>query len=127
MSDVKERSLNLLKKIRNMYRDNPESWCQDVYAKNKSGVEIDDLDSKDIYQCCLSGAIFIYSTSDDEIGFCNNELSKTIDFINIVSWNDDPERTSHDVVEALDKTIKRLERWSFGKLWSLVSGTLVNR
>lgn len=107
MSD-KLLMIQILKGARDLLSD-PTHWTQGTYARAPGGFEV-FVDDPRAARWCLMGALsrqgfgnFVYSDTLKAIRKSNN-----IDLVSI--WNDEPNRTHAQVLEAIDNTIAAIEK-----------------
>jgi hypothetical protein len=75
-------------------------WCQGVSALDSQGNGVVP-ESPSASRWCIHGALSrVYGEGTDDAHF---RLAKSIGFWTTIHWNDDPNRTQAEVVEALKK------------------------
>jgi hypothetical protein len=105
-----------LKKVRKFIE---RGWCQGYFALNKEGREV-DARSRSACKWCLIGAI-CKTTPDIRFlhikNIVENELDKDIcsrarsqHQNSIEGWNDKPGRTQKQVLNLIDRVLKKLEK-----------------
>jgi hypothetical protein len=92
-----------------------KGWTQDAEARNAAGADIQDVDPafEDVEPVCwcAAGAIFWatgideYSTAADVLVAAIGERTRHF----IPQWNDAPERTQAEVLQAFDRAIELAE------------------
>lgn len=100
MKDVTQNLINARKII-----ESPENWTQGQYAANENQEEVDWEDTQATCFCTI-GAI---RKGKNKIDFEEEEyyiFSKATNIYNIPGWNDNPNRTHAEVLEAFDKAIE---------------------
>lgn len=97
----------------------PDRWTQGVSARDVYGMEVDP--ENPTAKCfCLTGALararyeaFGYSfIGDNSFGRAHALLPRAVDYkfeLSVPKWNDDPNRTHHEVLKALDAAIAKAE------------------
>lgn len=111
-----------LELVNDMIRIINKGWCQENYYVDDKGVEVVQPDGEDdVAACCIHGALIVarkthFGSSNwagmQSIGVANKVydlLAQQLGHVNIVAYNDAPERTKEDVLELLGKIKAELE------------------
>lgn len=105
MSDRKE--IPEVAHLRRMRRRIVKGWCQEVYAKDEQGNEVDYSDKK-ACSWCLSGAAFATRKGR---GYNDTlEMFKRANAIGYVPGYNDRVKSQAEVLAALDKAIRYARR-----------------
>ena len=75
-------------------------WCQYTYAMDNDGHDT-CWEDKNACAFCVVGAIYNCYGSGNKGLKIEEELSNFLNTSDITSWNDDPERTKDEIVQAL--------------------------
>lgn len=97
--------VEILEKTRDLLSD-PVSWTQHTWARNERG-ELTDYRGADACKFCIGGAFFRTAEGSERsvrIRAWDHVMVAT--YSNTFIWNDAPERTHAEVLEALDKAIE---------------------
>lgn len=103
--------VEILRGVRDLY-SNHSAWTYGCSARDATGKQT-DINSETAVCWCLDGALCRVGGSIDSRP-AGTELNVTIlkdrgSFQSYISWNDDADRSVHDVLSLLDRTIARLE------------------
>jgi hypothetical protein len=80
----------------------PERWTKNAVARNQYGAAIPHTHDPDACKWCLYGALLRVYGSGNYWPF-EDKLLKTLGRETVAPWNDDPERTHAQVLEAVTK------------------------
>lgn len=85
-------------------------WCQDVLARDSEGEDV-PVFSPRACQWCLTGAVH-RASNDDLTVACDamSTLRTMLGEVDLSGWNDCPERTEREVVDAMECCENWLER-----------------
>jgi len=92
--------------LREMKKKIEKGWCQGTYARNVKGERTGVFDL-DACQFCLAGA-FLLVRSELNLAYSVADLNNFIKrkrFVDIVTFNDYPNRTKEEVIELLEELI----------------------
>ena len=93
---------DILKRARETIK---QGWCQGANARDEQNTPVPVLCDSAV-KWCVIGAIFRQRKNAHML--CDR-VRDAADAKNLVSWNDDPNRTQADVLAVFDKVIERCE------------------
>ena len=104
-------ALEELKAVRELLSA-PARWTRGVYARNEQGLAVDPHDPEAVCWCLYGAMIYIVGDSNkrfavhlDAAEDAINVLSGFISAISVADWQDAPDRTHAEVLDALDRAI----------------------
>jgi hypothetical protein len=80
--------------------DSPEKWTKEVLARDSKGNSTHP-DSPEAVCWCVKGALRKCYPNYDDWRVAYDRLREAKNFGSIVSWQDDPETTYEEIIEAL--------------------------
>ena len=83
----------------------PEKWLQGGHAKNVEGEYVDPESKDAICWCSLGAAWAVTHSTPEDSYFTALEYVRKFTDKDLLFWNDDPERTHEEVMNAFDKAI----------------------
>jgi len=96
--------LQVLRDARAFLGEGPHRWCKGTFGRNAAG-QTDDWHVSE--SCCAVGAIYRYSNYNTRLGDSTIDIVKRsglgVSWLDL--WNDAPERTYEEVLEAFDRAI----------------------
>lgn len=92
----------------------PDKWTQGAFARNANGYRVDEKNALDVVSRCASGAIKAACRSHHDAGGVLAAVSlKEVVMKHAATnrkimsvWNDEPERTHAEVLQAFDRAIE---------------------
>lgn len=78
-----------------------KGWCQKVHAKDSNGAVIYNLSDMAVLRCAYAALEYVYRAHSSKFTLITQNLRDYLNVSSIICWNDDPERTQEEVVEAL--------------------------
>lgn len=105
---MKTASLAALAAMKRVY-ERPGTWCQWAAAKNADGARVVPVDPSAVCHCLAGLACLIQPYALSQHVWSAIEATLGVD---LVTFNDADGRTQAEVVDAIDRTIKRLEAQS---------------
>lgn len=110
---MEERStVEVLKAARDRISD-PERWCQETEAQDAIGRNVEPTNAAAV-RWCFAGAVYaegVDATTAPHIGVSQigRILNEAIGVEGAGPWNDAPDRSHADVLEAFDRAIQLAE------------------
>ena len=100
VSTVLTRALKRIKK----------GWCQENYAIDKNGEDVDPCGDKAVAWCALGAIDSIIPNEFSIINDCEKTLLSMIKGNSISHWNDAKKRTKEEVVALFEKAIAKAKK-----------------
>ena len=86
--------------------DQPEKWTQGAFRRDAQGNEL-MISHLPVARRCAYGAIIAVSYADEDIEIeLSDALERVINDCEITYWNDRPDRTHAEVMQAFDRAIE---------------------